>query len=76
MESDFGFRQELTDEQKVHYFELAAYWEIKAEDAERKLLGMYYVMQAFKKEDMAKGIYIAFGYSIICGLCYWTLEIV
>lgn len=38
--SDFGFvrnHESLTDEQKRHFFETAAYWELRIEDAERAL---------------------------------------
>lgn len=38
--SDFGFvrnHESLTDEQKRHFFEAAAYWEIQAENAENML---------------------------------------
>jgi len=38
--SDFGFvrnHEQLTDEQKQHFFETAAYWELRIEDAERAL---------------------------------------
>lgn len=48
----------------VHTYEMALFARFIAGLAAAPLssLGMYYVMQAFKKEDMAKGIYIAFGF--------------
>ena len=48
----------------VHTYEMALFARFIAGLAAAPLssLGMYYVMQAFKKADMAKGIYIAFGF--------------
>ncbi|MFI7959162.1 MFS transporter, partial [Acinetobacter baumannii] len=48
----------------VHTYEMALFARVVAGLAGAPLssLGMYYTMQAFKKADMAKGIYIAFGF--------------
>lgn len=60
----------------VHTYEMALFARFMAGLAAAPLssLGMYYVMQAFKKVDMAKGIYIAFGFQQLGLPLAWILS--
>lgn len=60
----------------VHTYEMALFARVVAGLAGAPLssLGMYYTMQAFKKADMAKGIYIAFGFQQLGVPLAWIIS--
>ncbi|KHO16080.1 MFS transporter [Acinetobacter baumannii] len=60
----------------VHTYEMALFARVVAGLAGAPLssLGMYYTMQAFKKADMAKGIYIAFGFQQLGVPVAWIIS--